>query len=572
MQRAEILDKLNAGDPGGAVTMLRRLMDVNPEDADLLGLLGLALEESGDVSGAEAALRRASALPSATAIRLRNGANLAHLLFDAGRRAEAAALLREGWLWPHDRAPEPNERKAIASLAQAMLNLGLHDETVALLAPVSEVAALHWPLLGPLASALAHTGMTAKALTLLATHQPDDAVPHERAALRAYLLHETGEVAEAVQERDAYVASVPPVIIPAQVGQRLVVGVIDKPPSNAKLLSPWPQAYFTDNYPPQLVHQFSHRYRMAAVFCGAGEEAVDQFNAWQPDVIINNVTNAEYLLTGDNRTQVRDFATRLGAPVINPCEAAATCTRQKNPDTLAGIDGLILPSVRRFRSDLSRFDELIGKIEDGTAYPMIVRTVYDQESQNMTLVRSRAELAAAIRNLNRAQFYVIEFLGQPRECGYFRRMRAAFVDGKPILIRADYAPEWIVRSRFIIDLKVYHDHPDLLEKADAIVLNPQAELGDKAMAALEAVGHRIPLDIFGMDFDVDDEGNVIFFEANATMGMMTPAPDPFPYPPEATGRLIEAIDRLLHEVAARERNRDMPTGAPALAAERWCAR
>lgn len=168
----------------------------------------------------------------------------------------------------------------------------------------------------------------------------------------------------------------------------------------------------------------------------------------------------------------------------------------------------------------------------------------------MILVNSRRELADAIRSLNRPMIYVIQYLGQPRERGYFRRIRASFVGGQPIVIRADYESGWIVRSRFVSHLQVYRDYPDLLEKANAIIRDPRAELGAKPCAALEAIGRKIPLDIFGMDFDVDDEGNVIFFEANATMGMMTPAPEPFAYPPEATERLTAALDRLFHRFAA----------------------
>jgi len=288
---------------------------------------------------------------------------------------------------------------------------------------------------------------------------------------------------------------------------------------------------------------------MGAIFLGAGETTVAKFRSWRPDVVINNVVNAEYLRMDDNLARVQMFADRLARPVINPPQAAARCTRQLNPANLAGIDGLVLPKVSRYQRDLARIGELIRTIESDIAYPMIVRTPFEQESRNMTLVHTREDLEEGIRSLQSSQFYVIEYLGQPREHGCFRRIRSAFVSGQPIIIRADYAHDWIVRSRFIISLQIYHDHPDLVEKADAIIREPQAELGGKAMSALETAGRRLPLDIFGMDFDVDDEGNVVFFEANASMGMMTPAPDPFPYPPEATQRLTGALDELLHRFA-----------------------
>jgi len=554
MDRADILEKLNAGDPRGAIAMLDRLVGSDPDNADLHGLRAIALEETGDVTGAESALRQALALPAGTAIRLRNAANLASLLFETGQRDACADLLRQGWLWPHELAPDDRETNCIARLAELMQGLELHAETVALLNPVVASTQPDWRTLRLLARALAYTGENAEALRLLDAHDPPEVIAHERQALRAYLLHKVGKPAEALRERDACVVSAPPVILPRRESQRLMIGVIEKPPSCKSLLAPWPRAYFTQNFPSQPGRLFPDRYGLAGIFCGAGREAVKQFIAWQPDVVINNVTNAEYLQTGDNLRHAQEFVSRVAPQAINPPGAAASCTRQMMPRALAGIEGLITPSVRLFRCDLARIDALIAEIEGGTAYPMIVRTVYEQESRNMILVNNRRELADAIRSLNRAQFYVIAYLGQPREYGYFRRMRAVLVAGAPVIIRADYAREWIVRSRHYIDRQIYHDHPELLARANAVIVNPREELGDKAIAALRAAGQRIPLDIFGMDFEVDREGNVICFEANATMGLMQPAPDPFPYPPEANQRLMAALDELLDRVAERQRN------------------
>ncbi len=524
----------------------------HPDDPDLLGLLGLALEAAGDVAEARQALERAVNLPAETRIRLRNASNLASLLAESGNRQAAAALLKQGWRWPLDRAPDPKERQCLCRLAELMERLGLHDEIVSLLAPVAALTEPDWQTLRLLVTAYAHKGDAAKAFRLLERHGPQDVVVHEREALRAHLCWRQSQPERAAEARRRYLASVPPVILPTRSGQRLRIGIIDNLPAYQKLIRPWPLTYFTENFPSQFVRELSDRYRVAGIFCGAGEAAVEQFKSWAPDVIINNVTNAERLLTGRRLAEAKDFTARLAPRVINPPDKAARCTRHMNPVTLTGIDGLVLPSVRRYRRELSRLGQLVTEIEGENAYPMIVRTPYQQQSQNMILVRARAELEDAIRALTSGQLYVIEYLGQPREHGCFRRMRSFFIGGQPIIIWVDYARTWIVRSRRYIDLQTYRDHPDLLQKANAIISKPHRELGEKAMAVLEAVGRKIPLDIFGMDFDVDDDGNVVFFEANATMRMMIPVPEPFAYPPEGNERLVAALDQLLHEFAERK--------------------
>jgi tetratricopeptide (TPR) repeat protein len=549
MDRSDVLNSLKAGDQQTAITLIERLLAKHPDDGDLLGLLGIALEETGDLAGAEDALSRALALPGEREVRLRNASNLASLLVDSGRRDDAAALLRRVWRWPVDCAPDDNELTCLATLAGLMERLELDDETVALLSPLPGVCALGWPLLRALVKAQAKIGQLEEACRLLEAEPPPDLVEHERQALRAHVYAATGRWQEAAEARQTYLKAVPPVIIPARSSHRLSVGVIEPPPAYRRLIKPWPFAYFTNNYPEQLAQFLSDRYRMAGIFFGAGPEAIDQFKSWRVDVVINNVVNAEYLQTGDNLAGARAFAGELAAPLVNPPEAAVQCTRQKNPANLSGIDGLIVPSVRRFRRDPSRLGELIEAIEDGTPYPMIVRTPYEQESRNMRLARTRAELEHSVRELPSTQFYVIEYLGAPRERGCFRRMRCAFVGGQPIIIRADYDRQWIVRSRFIISTQIYSDYPDLLERADRIISRSHEELGAHSMAALEAVGRAIPLDVFGMDFDVDDAGNVICFEANASMGLLTPAPDEVPYPPESRQALIEALDAELTKFA-----------------------
>ena len=66
------------------------------------------------------------------------------------------------------------------------------------------------------------------------------------------------------------------------------------------------------------------------------------------------------------------------------------------------------------------------------------------------------------------------------------------------------------------------------------------------MAALEAIGRAIPLDIFGVDFDVDESGRLILFEANASMNLFSNAPPDMDYPASADATLLARIERVLH--------------------------
>lgn len=545
MQRADILDKLNAGDPGAALAMLRRLLDAHPDDPDLLGLLGIALEETGDAAGAETALRRALARHGETAIRLRNAANLVGLLVETGKRPEAETLLKQGWRWSGDLDLGPREFSAIAYLANAMVLLELDEQAVAFLLPLADCTELNWATLKPLATALARTGKTAQALDLLEAAMPDDVVDHERQALLAFLYRACDRREPAVRARTAFVAGAPPLILPETASQKYRVGMVQNNPHWRSLISPPALQHFSSNYPGMMARRQAEEFRFASLFLGAGAASVREFREFRPRVIINNVVNAEILRSTDNVARVNTVLAEFDVPVINRPEQAAQCTRQMNPHTLAGIPGVAAPWIRRYLNDPAHVDELAVAVEQECSYPFIVRSTTEQEARNMVLVDGREAFATLLGKMPRGQFYVIQYLGEQRRAKYFRRIRAAFIDGVPLIVRADYADGWIVRSRNKIPLEFYRTRPDLLAEADAIIAMPEQELGGRAMRTLDAIGQALPLDIFGMDFDVDDDGKVIFFEANASMNFFSNAPDEFPYPPQAERMLSERIGAAL---------------------------
>ena len=54
----------------------------------------------------------------------------------------------------------------------------------------------------------------------------------------------------------------------------------------------------------------------------------------------------------------------------------------------------------------------------------------------------------------------------------------------------------------------------------------EAVLGQRAVAGLAAIAGRLALDYAGVDFGLSPDGDVLLFEANATMVVNPPDPDP----------------------------------------------
>jgi hypothetical protein len=219
---------------------------------------------------------------------------------------------------------------------------------------------------------------------------------------------------------------------------------------------------------------------------------------------------------------------------------------------LRGIPNLIVPKAVRFRLEENLIELLRRGVRELFPLPVILRLAGQQEGANVYLARNDAKLVSVLSELCRMvcqDFYAIEYVGVEHERGFFRRIRAAFADGEPTVIRGDFDDQWMVRGRkFERILDYYRRITALLDRANSVVEQPE-QLGEAAWAALRQVGSRLSLDVFGMDFDVDAEERVVLFEANATMLLSSSAPKDLDYPQTAQKNFLARIDAFFRKVA-----------------------
>jgi glutathione synthase/RimK-type ligase-like ATP-grasp enzyme len=73
-----------------------------------------------------------------------------------------------------------------------------------------------------------------------------------------------------------------------------------------------------------------------------------------------------------------------------------------------------------------------------------------------------------------------------------------------------------------------------------------AVLGTRAMAALQQIQNTLGLDYGGIDFGLNERGDVLLFEANATMAVIVPDKDQrWDYRRPATERIYTAVWKML---------------------------
>jgi len=95
------------------------------------------------------------------------------------------------------------------------------------------------------------------------------------------------------------------------------------------------------------------------------------------------------------------------------------------------------------------------------------------------------------------------------------------------------------------------EQADHRAEESAFLADMRSVIGDKAMAALSAIGDVLGLDYAGVDFGLNGGGDLLLFEANATMVIASPDGDPrWAYRRPAITSAIDAVVAMIRERAA----------------------
>jgi hypothetical protein len=110
------------------------------------------------------------------------------------------------------------------------------------------------------------------------------------------------------------------------------------------------------------------------------------------------------------------------------------------------------------------------------------------------------------------------------------------------------------------DWKVHYFTADMADsqenrvKDEEFLTDMAGTIGQNAMTGLEAIRAALALDYGGVDFAVNPQGDVLFFEANATMVIYPPVLDPkWAYRRPAVETVLAAVRTMLVRRAAADR-------------------
>ena len=235
--------------------------------------------------------------------------------------------------------------------------------------------------------------------------------------------------------------------------------------------------------------------------------------------LVNLITEAE------GNAKVLENLKKLlrGVPgkVINRPEAVLRSTRDQVSRMLSGIPGLIVPKAVRLDG---RKPAIAAKTLErgGVVPPVILRETGTHTGKIVGLFDSAEAAVAALGPGEHIATQFVDFAGAD---GLYRKYRVYFIGPHVVLRHMIVSDAWNVhvkdRTRFM------GEHPELV--AEERTLFEDAEPFAPAIRAVFAeIRKRMPLDFFGMDFAITQGGELVLFEANATMNFfpLWPTKDP----------------------------------------------
>lgn len=241
-----------------------------------------------------------------------------------------------------------------------------------------------------------------------------------------------------------------------------------------------------------------------------------------------------------------DLADRLGLPVVNHPRQVLDTGREAMAARLAGTPGARIPKTVRLTAAALAKAATSGVL-DALALPLLVRTAGTHGGDAFEKVESLEPIAAFVARHPAANFYVTEYVDYRSADGYFRKYRFICIDGQLLPYHLAIHSDWMVHH-FRTDMA---NQRWMQQEEEAFLARPHEVFGEAQQAAVLAMAGATGLDYCGVDAGLCPNGEVVFFESNATMLVHDEKDGPFVFKNPAIARIKLAFDVMLARRAGR---------------------
>jgi glutathione synthase/RimK-type ligase-like ATP-grasp enzyme len=239
-------------------------------------------------------------------------------------------------------------------------------------------------------------------------------------------------------------------------------------------------------------------------------------------------------------------------PVLNAPDRIARLSRDRACRLLQTAEGIAMPTAVRIDraalEQVSRAERSLAEVAEDAAFPVIVRPVGSHAGTGLERFDAPAELAAYLKQMPHAEFYVARFVDYRNADGLYRKYRIMLIDGRPFLCHMAVSSHWMI----------HYLNAGMTDSAEKRAEEERcmAEFDDgfarRHADAFRAVTERIGLDYVGLDCAETADGKLLIFEADSDMIVHAMDPvDLFPYKQPQMRKLFAAFRQMLADAAAR---------------------
>lgn len=255
-------------------------------------------------------------------------------------------------------------------------------------------------------------------------------------------------------------------------------------------------------------------------------------------LVVNAIGDAD--LAGDALAGAAALLANTSAPVINSPAAVLATGREAIAARLCAVPGAVTARTATLSRKALKVPNALA--ESGFEFPMLIRTPGFHGGEHFHRLDSAEDLPAALNELPGEELLVIQYLDSTSLDGKCRKYRVMMIDGQLHPLHCAVSRQWKIHF-FSAEMEDSAEHR--AEDA-AFLANMATVIGLRAMAALRGIQIALGLDYGGIDFGLNPQGDLLLFEANATMVILEPDPDPrWDYRRPAVERACRAVDAML---------------------------
>jgi hypothetical protein len=233
------------------------------------------------------------------------------------------------------------------------------------------------------------------------------------------------------------------------------------------------------------------------------------------DFIFNTIGDAD--LCREGLEAAYSVLAQTTKPVLNHPARVLKTGRAANVERLRGLPNVVVPRMMKLpRRTLVHSEAAATVAKNGFVFPLLVRAPGFHTGYHFARVESSEELSAAVAVFPGNDVWLIEQLDARDGAGLFRKFRVMMIDRQIYPLHLAISRDW----------KVHYFRADMAESAEnraqdkAFLVDMPSVIGERGIAALERICATLDLDYGGIDFAVNAQGDILFFEANATMVMI----------------------------------------------------